>query len=227
MARRESSPRRRRRSTEETETTSTPKRASQGWGAVAKRQAIVAEAKERSDNAVRDFWMKSGESAIVQFMQDEPYCYDAHNVRDNKGNWKTIPCQLNTKKHCVLCSSGLKQTWKAAFLVLDYRGTWNGDKKAFNHDDQIPKLWTVGATVAQQLKQQIDKRGKDLTELVFEVSRSGEKKDTVYNFEPAFDEDDDEKLKPISFDISELPTAEDLCQPPTEDEIDDMGIVTD
>ena len=62
------------------------------------------------EGAVRDFFLKDGETAVVQFLQDEPYCYDAHNVRDKKGNWKVIPCGLNTKKHCVLCSDGVKQT---------------------------------------------------------------------------------------------------------------------
>lgn len=200
-----------------------PERKTQGWGAVAKRQAEVAEAKERSENSVRDFWLKSGESAIVQFMQDEPYCYDAHNVRDKKGNWKVVPCQLNTKKHCALCAGGAKQTWKAAFIILDYRGTWNKDKSRFNHDTQVPKLWKVGQTIAQQLKQIIDKRGKDLTELVLEVTRSGEGKDATYNFEPAFDEKD-RKLLPVDFDMEEIPTAEELCQPPTDDEIDEMDI---
>ena len=201
-------------------------RSTNGWGAVAKRQAEVAEAKERSENSVRDFWLKSGESAIVQFMQDEPYCYDAHNVRDKKGNWATVPCQLNTKKHCVMCADGIKQTWKAAFIVLDYRGSWDKDKKKFKYDEPVVKLWKVGATIAQQLKQQIDKRKKDLTDLVFEVTRSGEGKDATYNFEPAFDERD-RKMLPIEFDLEDTPTAEDLCQPPTEDEIDELGYKAD
>ena len=96
-------------------------RKSQGWGAVAKRQAEIAERKDAAENSVRYFWLKPDESARIQFLQDEPYCFDAHQVKDKKGNWVIVPCQLNTGKHCVLCSEGVKQTWRAAFKILDFR----------------------------------------------------------------------------------------------------------
>ena len=109
-------------------------RKTQGWGAVAKRQADIAEKREAVENAVRDFWLKSDETATIQFLQDEPYCYDAHQVKDKKGNWTIVPCQLNTGRHCVLCSEGVKQTWRAAFKILDYRGSWDSEKKRFKYD---------------------------------------------------------------------------------------------
>lgn len=196
-------------------------RSTQGWGAVAKRQADIAANKEAAENAVRDFWLKSDETAIIQFLQDEPYCYDAHQVKDKKGNWTVVPCQLNTGRHCVLCSEGVKQTWKAAFKILDYRGSWDKDKKRFTNDTPIEKIWKVGSTIAQRLKQIVDKKGKDLTEMVFEVTRSGSGKDSSYNFEQAFDSSD-RKMKPLDWD-EQTPSAEELCQPPTEDEIDERG----
>lgn len=212
----EERPRRRREAT-----SSKPERKTQGWGAVAKRQADIAAKKEDAENSVRDFWLKSDESAIIQFLQDEPYCFDAHQVKDSRGNWAIVPCQLNTSKHCVLCSEGSKLTWRAAFKILDYRGTWDKDKKRFKNDKAVEKIWKVGSTIAQQLKQLVDKKGKDLTEMVFEVTRSGSGKDSSYNFEQAFD-DDDRKMKPMSWE-EDSPKAKDLCQPPTEDEIDEKG----
>lgn len=196
-------------------------RKSQGWGAVAKRQAEVAERREAAENAVRDFWLKPDESAIIQFLQDEPYCFDAHQVKDKKGNWQIVPCQLNNSRHCVLCNEGVKQTWRAAFKIIDYRGSWDKDKKKFTYDKPIEKIWKVGSTIAQQLKQIVDKKGKELTEMVFEVTRSGSGKDSSYNFEQAFD-DDDRKMKPKDWE-EQTPSAEELCQPPTEDEIDEAG----
>ena len=196
-------------------------RKTQGWGAVAKRQADIAERRESAENAIRDFWLKPDETAIIQFLHDEPYCFDAHQVKDKKGNWSIVPCQLNTKRHCVLCSDGIKLTWKAAFKILDYRGSWDKDKKKFKYDKPVEKLWRVGSSLAQQLKQIVDKKGRNLTEMVFEVTRSGSGKDSSYNFEQAYD-DDDRKLKPMEWE--ELtPSAEELCQPPTEDEIDARG----
>lgn len=201
--------------------TSTSRRTTQGWGAVAKRQADLAEKREALENAVRDFWLKPDETATIQFLQDEPYCFDAHQVKDRKGNWAIVPCQLNVGRHCVLCSEGVRQTWRAAFKILDYRGSWDKDRKKFKCDKPVEKIWKVGSTIAQQLKQIVDKKGKSLTELVLEVTRSGSGKDSSYNFEQAFD-DDDRKMKPIDWD-EKTPTAEELCQPPSEDEIDEMG----
>lgn len=214
---------RRRRHEEDGE--SRRERKTQGWGAVAKRQADIAERKEAAENAVRDFWLKSEETAIIQFLQDDPYCYDAHQVKDKRGNWSVVPCQLNTGRHCVLCSEGVKQTWRAAFKIIDYRGSWDSEKKRFKNDKPIEKIWKVGATIAQQLKHIVDKKGKALTEMVFEVTRSGSGKDSSYNFEQAFD-DDDRKMKPIDWE-EVAPSAETLCQPPTEDEIDERGYTSE
>lgn len=210
---------RRRRSEHSEDTRSSRK--TQGWGAVAKRQADIAERREKAENSVRDFWLKPDETAVIQFLQDEPYCYDAHQVKDKNGHWSVVPCQLNTGRHCVLCSDGVKQTWRAAFKILDYRGSWDSDKKKFRNDKPVEKIWKVGSTIAQQLKQIVDKKGRELTEMVFEVTRSGSGKDSSYNFEQAFD-DDDRKLKPMEWD-EQTPSAEELCQPPTEDEIDEKG----
>lgn len=218
----EERPRRRRSEEfEDTRSSRRTERKTQGWGAVAKRQADIKERQETMENMVRDFWLKPDETATIQFLQDEPYCYDAHNVRDRKGNWNVVPCQLNNSKHCVLCSEGVKLTWRAAFKLLDYRGSWDKDRKKFRYDKPVEKIWKVGSTLAQQLKQIVDKKGKNLTEMVFEVTRSGSGKDSSYNFEPAFD-DDDRKMRPLDWD-EQTPSAEELCQPPTEEEIDEMG----
>lgn len=210
----EERPRRRSSSTEDS-------RSTQGWGAVAKRQSDLAARKKDLENTIREFWLGSDETAIIQFLQDEPYCFDAHRVKDKKGNFSVVPCQLNTGRHCAMCSDGAKQIWRAAFKVLDYRGTWDKDKKCFKHDTPVEKLWVVGSTLAQQLKQIVDKKGRDLTELVLEVTRSGSGKDSSYNFEQAFD-DDDRKMKPMEWK-EKYPSAEDSCQPPTDDEIDERG----
>lgn len=221
----ERSSRRRRHEEDEDTRSSRRERKSQGWGAVAKRQADIAERKAEMENKVRDFWLKPDESAIIQFLQDEPYCFDAHQVKDKNGNWTIVPCQLNTGRHCVLCSDGVKQTWRAAFKIIDYRGNWDKDKKKFKNDEPIEKIWKVGSVIAQQLKQIVDKKGKDLTEMVFEVTRSGSGKDSSYNFEQAFDEHD-RRMRPKDWK-EQTPSAEELCQPPTEDEIDERGYTSE
>lgn len=195
------------------------KREINGWGAVARRQTEVKERMEEMQNRIREFWLKSGESANIQFLQDEPYCFFAHNVKDKNGRWTVVPCQLNVQDTCTLCTQGVKQTWKAAFKILDLRGQWDKDKQRFIGGDPVEKIWTVGASVAQQLKQFIDRKGKSLTEMVIEVSRSGEGKDSTYNIGVAFD-DEDRKIRPIEWE-EKYPSCKEICTPPTDDEIDE------
>ena len=161
----------------------TPERSTSGWGAVARRQAEIAERRSEMENQVKEFYLKDGESATIQFLHDEPYCYDAHSVRDKNGRFSVVPCQLNTQRRCEMCSRGIKQTWRAAFKILDYRGSWDKDKKKFTYDKPVEKIWKVGATIANQLKSIRDRRGRELTEMVLEVTRSGSNTDTTYNFE--------------------------------------------
>ena len=50
----------------------TPERSTSGWGAVARRQAEIAERRSEMENQVKEFYLKDGESATIQFLHDEP-----------------------------------------------------------------------------------------------------------------------------------------------------------
>jgi len=192
-----------------------------GWAAVANKKTQNEEA--MSNDGLQNFYLFDGESAVVQFLDEEPYCFDAHQIKTAKGKWVTKTCQLTTQKYCLMCEAGSKQTWRAAFRVLDYRGKWDKDKKKFVGGDPIEKLWVCSNTVALQIKSQIDKRGKALTELVFEITRSGAgAKDTSYNFAPAFDEETEKKMLPIDWESSSEPLSV-LCKPPTDKELSALG----
>lgn len=188
-----------------------------GWNAVVNKKAAneeLAKAPKKSD-----FYLKDGESAQIQFLDDEPYCFNAHSVNVD-GHYKSIPCQLATQKYCTLCDDKNKLGWKAGFRILDFRGTWDKDKKKFKHDKAVEKLWEVTQTVANQIRKQFDKKGT-LLKSVFEISRSGSgKSDTAYNLETAFD--GDEKMKPVKHTIT-LPELNELCAPPSDRMLATMG----
>lgn len=196
-----------------------------GWGAVAakKKEGDASKAQqELNANKLREVKIKDGETAVIQFLDDEPYCMDGHNVKDARGYWGFQPCQLAVQKHCLMCSDNIRLGWKAAFKVLDYRGAWDKDKKDFKHDGTpVEKIWMVSATVAQQINSQVERRGKPLTQLMFEVTRTGSgAKDTSYNFEPAVDEDD-VRMKPIKH-RSKHEIADQL-EPLDDDALESMG----
>lgn len=202
-----------------------------GWKAVANRKKETEEnrANNASDN-IREMWMADGETAQIQFLDDEPICMDGHTVMVKKKR-KFLPCQLATQKHCLMCQAGEKTTWKAAFKILDYRGTWNKDKDngkgkepgGFMYDKPVEKLWYVSQTLAGQIHKMAEKKKKDLTEYVFEVTRSGAgPKDTSYNFELATDEDEN-TIDPIMDYEQEFPSTEELTSPPTDKQLAAIG----
>lgn len=218
---------RRGRQNEEEETTTAPRRSSStttnedrnGWGDVAKKKKVVEERKEKSKNNIHDFYIaEDGASAIVQLLDDAPTSYDAHNVKDGKF-FRTYTCQLMAQKHCLMCREGSKITWKYAFKVLDYRGDYDKKTGEFLYNKKEEKLWVVGQKLAQQLHDFKNKRsGRELTEMVLLVTRSGKGTSTTYNLELALDKDE-VKMKPVRH-VSTYPDTSELVAPMSDDELE-------
>ena len=219
----EDTPKRSRRSSVDEDDDETPARKSsgkeRGWGELARRRAETEEDKEVH---IKEFWLKSGESAIIQFVSEEPYCLDGHIIKTKKKAFDFTPCQLNTKRTCIMCREGLKTTWRAVFKILDYRGTWDDKKNKFKNDTTIEKIWIVGEKLAEQIKSFADKKGKDLTEMVIEVTRSGSGKTTTYNLQLALDDETDRPIKPKKVK-EEFADVEELMQPLTDEKLVRLG----
>lgn len=217
----EESPRRRRGSSDEDEDPTPIRKPSKdkGWGELARKRV---ESEEERETSIKEFWLKSGESAIVQFISDEPYCLDGHIIKTKRKSFEFTPCQLNTKRSCIMCREHLKTTWRAAFKVLDYRGTWDEKKGKFKNDTTVEKLWVVGEKLAEQLKSFSDKKGKELTEMVMEVTRSGSGKTTTYNLQLALDDETDRPLKTKKVK-EEFPSVEELMQPLSDEKLVRLG----
>lgn len=192
-----------------------------GWGKVANKKVVDEETKDRV--ILYDFFLEEGESARIQFIDDEPYCYDGHGVTV-KGKFQFLACQKSMQKHCAMCSDGIKTSWKAAFRILDFRGKYDKKKKKYDWGDPVPRLWKVSNTVASQLQAQVEgKKKRVLSKTVFDVTRTGSGKSTSYNIEIALDEDD-EKVETVDFEgIDDLPVLEDLCAPLSDDALDETA----
>lgn len=183
-----------------------------GWGKVAKK---AKQLDESQSNYVNEFWLADGESANLQFLEDEPYCTEGHTVNQGK-KYTFVPCQLTKQRHCLLCEGAVTNSWKAAFVVFDSRGTWDKDKRRFKHDTMVEKVWLIGPALTEQLKAYVDKKGKKLSQTVLEISRTGAGKKAAYNIEIAWDDDKDRPMKPVKVK-SELPPLDQLYAPPTDD----------
>ena len=134
----------------------TKKRSTSGWGELAKRQAELAKTRDEMQSRTPEFWLNADESAVVQFLTDDPFCFNAHVLKLATGKFITVPCGLDVRKHCALCASGSKQTWKAAFKILDYRGEWDKEAKKWKKNKCVEKVWVMGSVLATQVKQLID-----------------------------------------------------------------------
>lgn len=185
-----------------------------GWGKVARRAKDMEEMDAARENSIREFWLKSGETAIIQLLAEEPYCMEGHQVRLGDKDWNFMQCQKSSQRHCVMCNDGIRLSWRAAFKLLDYRGSWDKDKKKFKYDKPVEKLWMIGQQLAEQLHQFLEKKKKEANKVVLEISRSGSGKATSYNLSIALD-DDDVPMKAIKH-TEEFPPIEELCKAPTD-----------
>jgi hypothetical protein len=178
----------------------------------------ITKAKEIESNVknrVNEFWLADGESAIVQFYADEPYCTEGHTIQQGK-QFPFVPCQLTAQRHCLMCEESLTPSWKAIFKVADHRGTWDKDKKRFKYDKIVEKVWLMPAALTEQLRTYVEKKRKNLSEVVLEVTRTGSGTKSTYNIDLAWDEDADRPIKPSKLK-SELPDLEEIYAPPTDD----------
>jgi hypothetical protein len=207
----------------------TAKTTGRGWDAAAAKKASNEEARKNQGNQTYDLTLKDGQYTIVQFLEEEPLCLEVHNLKID-GKWKTIPCQKASKRGCTLCEDGIKTAWKAAFLVLDFRGEWDKEKGRFKNTDTKGKVIPDKTPVERRLLAsnqlalviKAEKEKKDtITKFQYELSRTGATaRDTSYQISRALD-DDDRPMRSIEWDMKG--DIEALCKPPTDEQLAKMG----
>lgn len=196
-----------------------PKKKTQGWAAVVDKKEEMDAGFD--DDKLRDFFLMDGETAIIQYIDEEPYAFDAHRIQDAKGKYLTIPCQLEHQKHCLCCRAGERTSWQGAARLLDYRGKWDKDKKEFKWDAPQEKLHSFGIQFASQLKAFVDKRRRPLTDLVIEITKAGSGKTATYNLAIALDEDD-RPMRPVEWD-SPFSEVSDCLPVKSDEELEKWG----
>lgn len=182
-----------------------------GWDKVAAKKKL---ADERSTSGFSTIMLRDGESARIQFLDDDPYCFNGHQSKALFGNWYVKVCQLERKKYCMMCEKGLKTIWFAAFRVLDFRGDWDKEKECFKGGEPVERVLQIKNPTAIQLKGMKERYGKRLTELVLDYTRTGAgATDTKYNFERAVDEKTEIMVKPKVWKTKMQPLREIMLPP--------------
>lgn len=187
-----------------------------GWDAVANRKQETDSKKEFRKNrpAYLDiknrFIISDGETVYgMQFFNDAPVCVNGANVPPNFDFYVT---RLEVERSCPLKEKGLKIIWRAGFKVLDFRGNYDSKAKKYKEDGPVERIWLVSNTVANSLLALQNKKGKKLTQMVLDVTRTGNDKNTTYAFE--ISRDDNDELIPLDTLPKEvLPSLETMLTP--------------
>jgi len=196
-----------------------------GWAALAQKRQEIKEEQEEREGQIPEFYLtETNDTAQVQFLADEPVVVDGHQIKNNSGKWLFTPCQLEKQRSCLMCSSGIKITTKFAFKVIDFRSDYDKDKKRFKGNKPNEKIWFMGMKMAEQIKAFADKKGKELTEVVFEVSRSGSGKAVAYNYQLAFDKNEN-RVKPIEWE-EKYDAIEKLIKPLKDEVLERIGFAS-
>lgn len=196
-----------------------------GWGAVIerKKQSDAKSSKNRPPylDIKNKFWLSDGETAIVQFLNDAPLCVIGAMMPPERRDFY-VSAKSFGKRHCPMFESGLKETWRAGFKLLDQRGKWNKDTKRGENVDEdgnidmegepVEVYWLCSQQVSSQLFTLAEKRKKKLSELVVEVTRVGGGTDTIYQIGIARD-DEDEPYEPLLDWEEKLPSLEEALKP--------------
>jgi len=194
-----------------------------GWNVIAERKAKNDALDEERKNRLSDFFLMEDEEAEIQLINDEPISVEGHMVRNRYGRMVFEPCQKHTQKHCLMCQDGIKTQWRAAVKILDFRGEYDKDKKAFKWDKPVEKLWLLNMTLAAQLSGFLSKKShKKPSEISILISRSGSGKATSYNIQPLLG-DDDRPVPPTLGYKETKATLRQALQPKSDDALEAMG----
>jgi hypothetical protein len=191
-----------------------PKSGGKGWAEVARRSKVSSLKSGSKRPAYLDiknkFIISDGDIVTVQFLDDEPVCVKGCNVPS--ANFDFYVSRKEVDKSCPMLDAGLKETWKAGFRILDYRGEYDkATKKHKPNSAPQEKIWLVSNTVATQLLDIQSRKNKPLTRMVLDVSRKGSGKDTVYNFDTAREDPSDDE-SPVMKPIPHTPALPELTE---------------
>lgn len=159
-----------------------------GWGAVHRR----AEEIDRPRTSF--FSLKDGQTARIQFMDEEPVCVYQHTLQvpiDGEKRWRSYTCLNGSGESCPFCAIGDTPRFVGMFNIIDH-GETDVEKKV--------KLFTQGIRVLKQLEAK-SKKPRGLTGYIYDVTRAGKSTDTTYNFDTHAEQEISADMKARAIDL--------------------------
>jgi len=158
------------------------------WYSTGYEGASAAAKKSDNNRKIPRFWMPSGVSKELIFIDDVCFAIDEHNLKIN-GNWGNYYTCLGKETGCPYCQLG-DPKYTGFFTVLDLTGYI--DKKGQVQDKNTVKLLAAHAKVVETIESL--KKMRDNQSLIacrFRVSRKNTKNDfstgSSFEFLQAYD----------------------------------------
>lgn len=137
-----------------------------------KRRQIEAMAKIKRERAVSRFFLKSGEEAIIVFVDSSPFGIYEHNLRID-GKWGNYYTCCKEIMPCPICQQfpDNKPTWTAYLTVIDTRAFIRQSDGVEIKNRKV--LFPAKGTAIARLEKLLEKH-KSLAGLAFRISRLSE-----------------------------------------------------
>lgn len=135
-----------------------------GWDAVRKQASSITRTSY--------FGIGDGDSAKIQFLEEEPTCIYQHMIQI-EGRWQSFTCLQGSGEECPICERGNNPRFVGVFTVINH----SVDDEKFKY-----QMFTQGIRVLKQLER-LAQKPKGLNGYIFEISRTGAGVDTSYNFD--------------------------------------------
>jgi hypothetical protein len=139
----------------------------EGNDGVSESKRSDAEAKAKRESKIQRFYLKSGFSGKVVFIDTPLFFLYEHNIeiKGKYGNFFTCIDEIAT---CPICEAGNTPAYVVAGTVIDMTRIEGTDGKVYQYDK---KLFVAKGMARQHLLKQIERRGGDLKFCVFNMAR--------------------------------------------------------
>lgn len=140
-----------------------------------KKEQRTSEALAKSSRRPPEIWIPDGDSRMVRFRSSEPVGIYQYQVKVGK-NWTSVTRPAPGDKD-LFKLAGLVPQLKYVYEVIDINGYT--DRKTGKRLKNLPRFFKANGRFEKMIEKMRDKYG-GLTKRNFEISRTGQSKDTTY-----------------------------------------------
>lgn len=149
-----------------------------GYGDIERAAEEARKRREKNQNNLRPFWIKSGEKDVfVRILTDKPITMERHKAWYN-GRWDSFTCLGN---NCPFCDANIPKQTFGAHLLIDRRSFTTREGNTYK--DELKYLCLVASHI-EALKTDVENTPEKKIKREWKMERVGENKKTTYRLYP-------------------------------------------